>query len=88
MDLIPIENRPETCAALGLDCLTCMHRAAATVARICQELEPHGVQQIFLQLYPSVGCLPMAATFEMAYSEASAPANQLLATTAAAAAAA
>ena len=68
MDLTT-ENRPETCSALGLDCGACIHQAAASVARICQGLEPHGVQQIFLQLYPSQGCQPMAQAFELAYRE-------------------
>jgi hypothetical protein len=69
MDLL-IENSPETCLSLGLDCGTCIHQAAATVARISR-LEPHGVQQIFFQLYPSPGCRPMAHAFELAYRESS-----------------
>ena len=59
MDLL-IENSPETCLSLGLDCGTCIHQAAATVAKISR-LEPHGIQQIFLQLYPSPG-LPSHGT--------------------------
>jgi hypothetical protein len=69
MDLL-IENNPETCSSLGLDCGTCIHQAAAMVAKISR-LEPRGVQQIFFQLYPSPGCRPMARTFEMAYCESS-----------------
>ena len=69
MDLL-IENSPETCSSLGLDCGTCIHQSAATVARISR-LEPHGVQQIFFQLYPSPGCRPMAHAFETAYRESS-----------------
>jgi hypothetical protein len=69
MDLFT-ENSPETCSSLGLDCGTCIHQAAATVAKISR-LEPHGVQQIFFQLYPSSGCRPMAHAFELAYRESS-----------------
>ena len=69
MDLLT-ENSPETCLSLGLDCGTCIHQAAATVAKISR-LEPNGVQQIFFQLYPSPGCRPMAHAFEMAYRESS-----------------
>ncbi len=65
------ENRPEICSALGLDCGTCIHAAAASVARICQGLESRGIQQVFFQLYPSPGCQPMAQTFEMAYQASS-----------------
>jgi hypothetical protein len=67
MDLM-VENSPETCSSLGLDCGTCIHQAAATVARISR-LEPNGVLQIFFQLYPSPACRPMAHAFEKAYRE-------------------
>jgi hypothetical protein len=69
MDLL-IENSPETCSSLGLDCGTCIHHTAATVAKISR-LEPNGIQQIFFQLYPSPGCRPMAHAFELAYRESS-----------------
>jgi len=65
------EHRPETCSALGLDCGTCIHGAAASIAKICQALDSHGVQQIFIQLYPSPGCQPMAEAFALAYQELS-----------------
>ena len=65
------ENRPETCLSLGLDCGSCIHQAAATVARICRGVEPRGVQQIFIQLFPSPGCQQMAHAFELAYRECS-----------------
>lgn len=63
------DYRPETCSTLGLDCGTCVHAAAASVAKVCHGLETHGVQQIFFQLYPSPGCHPMADIFAMAYQE-------------------
>ena len=63
------EHQPETCSALGLDCGTCIHGAAASIAKICQALDSRGVQQIFIQLYPSSGCQPMAQAFELAYQE-------------------
>ena len=72
MDLLS-EHRPETCSTLGLDCGTCVHGAAASIAKICHGLESHGVQQIFIQLYPSPGCQPMAQAFELAYREFSNP---------------
>ena len=70
MDLLT-ENSPETCSSLGLDCETCIHQAAATVAKICRSLEPVGTQQIFSQLFPSPGCYRMAHAFELAYRESS-----------------
>ena len=70
MDLFT-EHRPETCSALGLDCGTCIHGAAASIAKICQALDSRGVQQIFIQLYPSPGCQPMAQAFALAYQESS-----------------
>ena len=70
MDLLA-ENRPESCSNLGLDCGTCIHGAAASIAKICHGLESGGVQQIFFQLYPSPGCQPMAEAFELAYRECS-----------------
>ncbi|HUA19058.1 MAG TPA: hypothetical protein VMB25_09965 [Bryobacteraceae bacterium] len=67
------ENRPETCASLGLDCSACVRQSAATVAGLCQEMEPAGLHQIFIQLYPSPGCRPMAQAFQLSYLEASIP---------------
>lgn len=67
------ENRPETCAALGLDCSVCVRRSAATVAVLCRGLQPSDVQQIFFQMYPSAGCRPMAYDFQLSYLEASIP---------------
>jgi hypothetical protein len=85
MDLLAIENRPETCSALGLDCGSCTRKAASSVASICGGLDPQGLKQIFFQLYSSPGCRPMAQSFELAYQEATAPiAIAALATAAAA----
>ena len=69
MDLLLEENCPETCAMVGLDCGTCIHKTAASVARICHGLESSNIQQVFLQLYPSAACRPMAHAFELAYRE-------------------
>jgi hypothetical protein len=84
MDLLT-ENRPETCATLGLDCGTCIHQSARSVAGICHGLGSASVQQIFFQLYPSIGCSPMAQAFELAYQAASSPEIPLLALASAAA---
>jgi len=70
MDLLLSENWHESCAALGLDCSSCTRKSAATVAKICFGLESKGVHRIFLELYPSPGCRPMAAAFELAYRDA------------------
>lgn len=70
MDLVA-EHSPETCSNVGLDCGTCIHRAAASVASICPSLAPAGVQQIFFQLYSSRGCHAMADVFALAYQESS-----------------
>jgi len=61
-----------------------MRKSAASVARICVGLESQGVQQLFLQLYPSIGCRPMASAFELAYRESSGVAMLVLASVAAA----
>lgn len=70
MDLFP-EHSPESCSNVGLDCGTCIHRSAASVASICRGLESPGLQQVFFQLYPSPGCRPMAQAFALAYEELS-----------------
>jgi hypothetical protein len=62
MDLF-IENRPETCSNLGLDCGTCVQRCASTTAAVCQDLQPAGAYKVFLQLYSSPACHPMAEAF-------------------------
>jgi hypothetical protein len=40
---------------------------------VCHGLESGGIQRIFVQLYTSSGCAPMAAAFETCYLEASTP---------------
>jgi hypothetical protein len=62
MDLFT-ENRPETCAGLGLDCGTCVRRCASSTAAVCQDLQPYGAHKVFHQLYPSSACHPMAEAF-------------------------
>ncbi len=83
-----IENRPETCAALGLKCGSCVRDAAASVAGICRGLSATGLQSIFIQLFPSPGCRPMAQAFEMAYRDCSQPQQSVLTFVSAASAAA
>lgn len=87
MDLAT-DNRPETCASLGLECGSCIERCAATTAVICPNLEPAGVHRVFFQLYPSPGCHPMAYAFARAYGEANAPLKKIAAVARATAAAA
>jgi hypothetical protein len=71
MDPFLTENQPETCRVLGLECETCVRKSAASVGKICYGLDSHGVQQLFVQLFPSSGCRPMAPAFELAYLESS-----------------
>ncbi len=68
MDLF--ENSPESCSNIGLDCGTCIHRSAASVAAICRNLDTAGLNQIFVQLYPAPGCCAMSQAFALAYQEA------------------
>ena len=70
MDLLT-ENSPETCSTLGLDCGTCMHRGASSVAAICSGLGTPGILPIFYQMYPSPACHRMVDAFVMAYQECS-----------------
>ena len=70
MDLLT-ENSPESCSNIGLDCGSCIHRGAASVASVCRGLEAAGVRQIFFQMYPAVGCHAMAEAFVLAYQECS-----------------
>lgn len=67
------ENRPETCASLGLECSACVRQSAATVAALCRDMEPAGLHQIFVQLFPSPGCRPMAQAFQLSYLDAGVP---------------
>ena len=73
MHAMPEDRSPSACLALGLDCRNCVERSAETVASICRGATPEGVRGIFLQLYPSTGCAPMAVTFQFAYFDATAP---------------
>ena len=51
-----------------------MRKAAASVSIICPNADAQGIQEIFLALFPSSGCRPMAAEFADAYQELSAAA--------------
>jgi len=84
MDFL-VENKPETCAELGLACRDCVRAAAASVASVCQDMEPVGAQRVFFQLFPSPGCHPMAQAFELAYRESFAAPEPALAFASAAA---
>jgi len=68
MDLLN-ENCPDSCSKIGLDCGTCIHQSAASVATVCHGLDARGVQQLFVQLYSSPACHHMAPAFEQAYRE-------------------
>jgi len=72
MDLF-VENGPEFCSSVGLDCDSCIQRCASTTATICQDLQTAGVHRIFFELYPSSACHPMAQAFLRAYQEAVTP---------------
>jgi hypothetical protein len=87
MDLFA-ENRPETCAGLGLDCGTCVRRCASATAAVCQDLLPSGAHRIFFQLYPSPACHPMAEAFVRAYQDVVTPSMPVMRTARASAAAA
>lgn len=73
MDVLFEENRPDVCLSLGLECNTCIDKSAASVARVCHGLTPAGLRGIFVQMFPSQGCAPMAEAFAAAYQERSAP---------------
>lgn len=85
MDLLLGENQPEVCQSLGLECGTCVRKAATSVANVCYGIQPSGLQQIFFQLFPSPGCQPMLPAFEAAYLGVAALSAPLGARTAAAA---
>ncbi|HTP85708.1 MAG TPA: hypothetical protein VMJ34_02120 [Bryobacteraceae bacterium] len=76
MDYLIDENRPETCLALGLDCRTCVHKSASSVAHVCHDLDSTGVRRIFERLYTSPGCAAMVGAFEQAYFDATPPARK------------
>jgi hypothetical protein len=85
MDSLAMENWPESCSALGLDCGSCTRKAASSVASICGGLDSTGLKQIFFQLYSSPGCHPMATAFESAYQDATTPVTLIALANAAAA---
>jgi len=84
MDLLSDDRNPEMCRSFGLDCRTCVERAAGSVAAICRAMTEEGVRSIFIQLYGSPGCAPMAREFESAYLAASAPRKSMVRAVAAA----
>lgn len=86
MDFV-IENGPESCSTLGLECSTCVQRCASHTAAICPDLAPAGVHRMFFQLYSSPACHPMAHAFVRAYQDVTTPSKRIAAAASAAAAA-
>ncbi len=76
MDFV-MENRPDSCENVGLDCGTCVQRCASSTASVCPDLQPAGAHRVFFQLYPSPACHPMAHAFARAYQEASTPSKPM-----------
>jgi hypothetical protein len=72
MPHLTFEYSPEMCMSFGLDCRTCICKSAATLACICLGLSAEGAVKVFFEIYPSIGCRPMADPFQLAYLEHSA----------------
>lgn len=70
MDLLLVENSPEACAAVGLECRNCIQSSATSVARVCNEMQESGVRQVFFQLYRATACSFMLPAFQRVYAEA------------------
>lgn len=70
LDILVNDARPDGCLGVGLDCRTCMHRAAANLAAICKVLDGRGLREAFAQIYQHLACGPMFSIFEHAYGEA------------------
>jgi hypothetical protein len=69
MDLLMVENSPEACAAVGLDCRQCVQSSATSVARVCGGMQEAHVRSVFFQLYPAAACSTMLGAFQRVYAE-------------------
>jgi hypothetical protein len=69
MDLLMVENSPEACAAVGLDCRQCILGTATCVARVCSGMQEAQVRTVFFQLYPAAACSAMLSAFQLTYAE-------------------
>ncbi len=70
MNLLQVENSPEACAAVGLECRQCIQSSAASVARVCSSMQEAGVRNVFFQIYPAAACSAMLPAFQRVYAEA------------------
>ncbi len=60
----------ESCRLAGLDCQTCILRAAEHVAMICPTVDAGSENRTFFALYPDACCKPMGSEFAIAYRNA------------------
>ncbi|HME06159.1 MAG TPA: hypothetical protein VKG25_03880 [Bryobacteraceae bacterium] len=70
MNLLQVENNPEACAAVGLECRQCIQSSAASVARVCNGMQEANVRSVFFQIYPAAACSVMLPAFQRVYAEA------------------
>ena len=59
----------EECAAVELECHSCVQGTGQNVASVCHGLGSKELQQVFFQIYPDPHCAPMRHAFERAYRE-------------------
>lgn len=76
-------GRPRTdvqlshCREEGIQCRDCVHRTAASVAKICNDVTPSLARQLFPVLFPESPCAQMSGAFVQAViaQQASQPAR-------------
>jgi len=79
MDLLLVDNSPEVCATVGLECHICIQTSAASVARVCGEMQEAAVRGVFFQIYPAAACSSMLPAFQRGYAEATGKVTSIVA---------
>jgi hypothetical protein len=67
-----MNDYPELCFAVGLDCESCTAASARQLAQVCKGLRGKMIGQLFVQIHSHSACAKMHAHFTAAYVDASA----------------
>lgn len=69
----PMNDKPYTCHAIGMNCLECVSRSAQQLAVACGSMPYREVEQLFHVMYDHEVCSSMSGEFIRCFQSAAGP---------------
>ncbi len=69
----PMNDKPYTCQAIGMNCRECVCRSAQQLAVACGSMPYRDVEQLFHVMYDHEVCFRMSSEFIRAYQSSTEP---------------